>query len=159
MSGGRKRGNMVIALFGENCTGKSSAAAELKTRLHAEVFNGRDYLRFAKNEADAKAAFSARLRELAPDKTRHAVYVAAEPEQLALLPENAFRVLVTAELDVIKTRFAARTGGKLPAPVAAMLERRHGSFDLLPHDLYLRDGEQTPAEAAETICTLLAAHA
>ncbi|HRX59172.1 MAG TPA: hypothetical protein P5075_10395 [Eubacteriales bacterium] len=150
---------MIIALFGENCTGKSSVASELKTRLSAEVFSGKDYLRFAKNEAAAKAAFSAHLRKLADDPARHAVYVAAEPEQLALLPEKALRVLVTAEPDVIKTRFAARMGGRLPAPVAAMLERKHGSFDGLPHELHLRDGNQTPAEAAETICALLAARA
>lgn len=148
---------MIVAFFGENCTGKSSVADELKTHLPAEIFSGKDYLRFAKSEADAKAAFSAHLRELADDPARHAVYVAAEPEQLALLPEKALRVLVTAELDVIKTRFSARMGGKLPAPVAAMLERKHGSFDGLPHDLHLCDGNHTPAEAAETICRLLAA--
>jgi cytidylate kinase len=146
---------MVIVLFGENCAGKSSIAEELKTRLNADVYSGRDYLRYAKNEADAKAAFRAHLRGLADDETRHAVYVAAEAEQLVLPPENAVRVLVTAELAVIKRRFAARTGGRLPAPVAAMLERKHGMFDGAPHELHLRDGMQSPAEAGETICALL----
>ncbi len=140
---------MVIVLFGENCTGKSAIAAALQRRLDAAVYSGRDYLRFGKNEDGAKAAFSALLSE--GGTGRNIIYVAAEPEQLALPPKDCFSVLVTAELDTIKRRFAARTGGRLPAPVAAILERKHGMFDTLPHDLHLRDGAQSAAEAAETI--------
>ena len=51
------------------------------------------------------------------------------------------RILVTAPLDVIQERFAKRTGGKLPPPVAAMLARKHGSFDGEPHDLRVENGQ------------------
>lgn len=59
---------------------------------------------------------------------------------MALLPDSALRVLVTAELDTIKARFAQRMGGQLPPPVAQMLERKHGCFDGEPHDIHIVDG-------------------
>lgn len=48
---------------------------------------------------------------------------------MQLLPNRAVRVLVTAGLHIIKERFAKRMNGNLSAPVALMLEKRHGSFD------------------------------
>ena len=36
---------MVIAIFGESCTGKSTLARALKERLGGEVYTGKDYLR------------------------------------------------------------------------------------------------------------------
>ncbi len=41
---------MVIAIFGESCTGKTTLAERLKHALNAEVYAGKDYLRLAKNE-------------------------------------------------------------------------------------------------------------
>ena len=41
---------MVIGIFGESCTGKSTLAEKLKTQLDAEVYTGKDYLRLAKND-------------------------------------------------------------------------------------------------------------
>ena len=140
---------MVICLFGENCTGKSSIANDLKTRLNAELVTGKDYLRLAKNETDAKAAFSAQLADRMT--SGNLVYVVSEPEQLALLPAGCLRVLVTAELPVIKQRFAARMGGRLPAPVESMLERKHGLFDPIPHDLHIHTADNTATEAAGKI--------
>ena len=40
--------------------------------------------------------------------TETIIYVISEKEQLALLPDRCVRVLVTASLETIKTRFAAR---------------------------------------------------
>jgi cytidylate kinase len=145
---------MVVCIFGENCTGKSAIANQLRERLDADIYNGKDYLRFAKSEPEAKKAFSAMLASHAAD--RHTVvYVAAEPEQLQLLPEDCQRVLVTAELPVIRERFAARMGGKLPPPVAAMLERKHGMFDNAPHDLLIQTGMQSAEDACEQIVSML----
>ena len=61
----------------------------------------------------------------------------SDKEHLPLLPQKAFRILVTADLNVIKERFAQRMGGNLPAPVAAMLEKKHGCFDDESHDLHV----------------------
>lgn len=67
----------------------------------------------------------------------HIVYVISEKEHLPLLPDGAFRVLVTADLDAIKERFAQRMRGNLPAPVATMLERKHGCFDAEKCDVHV----------------------
>jgi len=51
------------------------------------------------------------------------------------------RILVTAELDTIKARFAQRMRSNLPAPVAAMLEKKHGCFDAESCDIRVISGE------------------
>ena len=130
---------MVIAIFGESCTGKSTLADLLAKRLNARVYSGKDYLRFAKNEADAKKSFCQTL-----GNTRDViVYVVTENDQLSLLPANCLRVLATADIETIKSRLAKRMGGVLPAPVGAMLERKHGMFDREPRDLTFNSSEQS----------------
>ena len=124
---------MVIGILGENCAGKSTLADAIRDKLSAEVITGKDYLRLAKSEAEATALFKEKLAQTPDDKT--VVYVISEKEQLSLLPETAVRVLVKADLDTIKERFRARMRGNLPAPVAQMLERKHGMFDSERHDL------------------------
>ena len=70
----------------------------------------------------------------------------ADPEHVKLLPVGAIRILVTADLETIKERFTARMHGNLPAPVALMLERKHGMFDSGEYD-YRFDGAAGDAEA------------
>ena len=123
---------MVIALFGDSCTGKSTIAAALAPSLSAEVFSGKDYLKLAKSESMAAALF-----------------------QKKLLPEGCVRVLVTAGLATIKERFAARMHGNLPAPVAAMLERKYGRFETEAHDLRVDTDAVSAEEAANEIRLLL----
>ena len=125
---------MVIGIFGESCTGKSTLAEKIAASFPCEVFTGKDYLRLAKNENIAKVMFGKKLN--AALNGENIIYVISEKEHLSLLPEGALRILVTAELDVIKARFAKRMHGNLPAPVAAMLERNHGCFDAQPHDFH-----------------------
>ncbi len=126
---------MVIGIFGESCTGKTTLADKLKESINAQVYTGKDYLRLEKNEAAAKQSFQTKLREAINGE--NIIYVISEKECLPLLPDGSIRVLVTADLEVIKTRFAQRLHGNLPAPVAAMLERKHGSFDMEPHDIHV----------------------
>ena len=142
---------MLVAIFGESCTGKSTLAGMLKERLGGEIWTGKDYLRLAKDEAGAKKQFTEELREAVTGGPL--IYVIAEKEHLSLLPEGAVRVLVTAELKTIKERFAARMRGNLPPPVAAMLERNHGSFDKEPHRFHVVSGETE----LEGICGEIAA--
>lgn len=127
---------MVYCIFGESCTGKSTLAEKISKKNGAVVYTGRDYLRLAKNEDSAKATFRALLS--APDAA--IVFVSTEKEQLSLLPDNAVKILMTADLELIKERFAQRTGGRLPPPVEKMLEAKHGSFDALPHDYHVHNG-------------------
>ncbi len=130
---------MVIGIFGESCTGKSTLAEKITAGFSCEVFTGKDYLRLAKNENIAKVMFRKKLN--AAVNGENIIYVISEKEQLPLLPEGALRILVTADLELIKTRFAQRMRGNLPAPVAAMLEKKHGCFDSEPHDMIVISGE------------------
>ena len=144
---------MLIIIFGESCTGKSTLADALSERAGAQVYSGKDYLRLAKSEGEARALFQKQLKGAA-EGTGDLIYVIAEPELLALVPEGGVRVLVTAELDQIKTRFAARMGATLPSPVAAMLERKHGCFDQMPHDVHMASGEDSLEAVCEKILAL-----
>lgn len=133
---------MVIAIFGESCTGKSTLADKIAARIPCQVFTGKDYLRLAKNENIAQLMFRKKLAEAVHGD--NLVYVISEKAHLSLLPEGALRILVTADLTLIKSRFAQRMQGNLPAPVAAMLEKKHGCFDALPHDIHVISGETDP---------------
>lgn len=146
---------MVIGIFGENCVGKSLVAEQLKERLDAQVYTGKDFLRLAKSEAEAKRIFQEKL--LAAMDGAHVIYVIAEKEHLSLLPEGAVRILVTADLETIKARFAQRMNGTLPAPVAGMLERKHGMFDSEPHHVHVKSGETELDMACEQVLRLIPA--
>lgn len=130
---------MVIGIFGESCTGKSTLAGKISESFPCEVFTGKDYLRLAKNENIAKVMFQKKLN--AAVKGENIIYVISEKEHLSLLPEGALRILVTADLELIKTRFAQRMRGNLPAPVAAMLEKKHGCFNAEPHNIHVVSGQ------------------
>lgn len=137
---------MLIAIFGESCTGKTTLAERISAAAQGKIYSGKDYLRLAKNEGEAAQLFQTLLAEAVHGK--HVIYVTTEREHLALLPDGAVRILVTADLDTIKERFAARMHGNLPAPVAAMLEKKHGCFDDAPHDFHVHNG----CPGAEEIC-------
>ena len=140
---------MVIGIFGESCTGKSTLAEKIAAGLSCEVFTGKDYLRLAKNENIAKVMFQKKLN--AAVNGENIIYVISEKEHLPLLPEGALRILVTADLELIKSRFAQRMRGNLPAPVAAMLEKKHGCFDAEPHEIHVISGETDLDEVCRRI--------
>ena len=135
---------MVIGIIGENCSGKSTLASVLSKRIKAEIITGKDYLRLAKTESEATALFREKLpRAVNGDSI---LYVISDPELLSLLPDGAKRIYVKADLETIKERFRARMHGKLPPPVEAMLERRHGLFDGEQFDM-IYDGANDSPEA------------
>ncbi len=138
---------MVVGIIGESCTGKSTIAKLLAEELGAKVYSGKDYLRLAKGEAEAKRI----LREMMCESGISIIYIISEMEHLSLLAENAFRVLVTADVDSIKQRFAKRLNGSLPAPVSAMIEKKHGMFDDQRYDVRLNTDLLEPAEAVKII--------
>lgn len=127
---------MVYCIFGENCTGKKALAEKICKKTGAVLYCGKDYLRLAPSEADAAAAFHALLSEA----DARIVYVAEEESQLSFLPDTAVKILMTADLEIIKERSAQRMGGPLPPHVEKILERKHGSFDTLPHDYHVHNG-------------------
>ena len=118
---------MVLGIIGENCSGKSTLAKAINQRLNAKVYSGSDYLRLAKNEAEARKMFIKMLSE--NENENNIIYVVTEPEQLDILPDNAIKILVKTDIETIKDRFRERMHGTLPRPVEMMLERKHGMFD------------------------------
>ena len=130
---------MVIGIFGESCTGKSTLAEKIAASFPCEVYTGKDYLRLAKNENIARVMFQKKLTAAVTDE--NIIYVISDKAHLPLLPEGSLRILVTADLELIKSRFAQRMRGNLPAPVAAMLEKKRGCFDAEPHDIHVVSGE------------------
>lgn len=141
---------MLIVIFGESCVGKSTLAEKLKVRLGAQIYTGKDYKRLAKNENEAKQRFGELLRGAV--EGNNLIWVISEKEDLPLVPEGAVRVLMTADLSLIKERFAQRMRGNLPQPVAAMLERKHGCFDAEPCDFHAVSMETDMDELCEKIC-------
>ena len=53
---------MVIGIIGENCTGKSTLAEKIKAEIGAEIITGKDYLRMAKSESEARILFQEKLK-------------------------------------------------------------------------------------------------
>lgn len=140
---------MVVAIFGESCVGKSTLAEELKRSTGAQVFSGKDYLRLAKSEPIARKLFEKKLQEAVSGE--NIVYVISEREHMALIPDGALRVLVTAELPVILERFARRMHGSLPESVRVMLEKKHGMFDTEAWDYHV-----TGDADASAVCRVIA---
>lgn len=127
---------MVYCIFGESCTGKKALAEKIRRKTGAALYCGKDYLRLGQSEDDAAAAFQALLSEA----DARIVYVAEEKSQLSFLPKSAVKILMTADLERIKERSAQSMGKPLPPHVEEILERRHGSFDSLPHDYHVHNG-------------------
>lgn len=140
---------MLIVIFGESCTGKTTLANRINETIPGKIYSGKDYLRLAKNEDEAAQLFRQQLADAV--RGENVIYVTTEPEHLALLPDGAVRILATAELETIKERFAARMHGNLPAPVAAMLEKKHGCFDQEPHDFHVHNGSPDAEELCRNI--------
>lgn len=132
---------MVIGIFGESCVGKSTLAELLKEKIDAQIYSGKDYLRFSKSESIAKKLFAKKLKDAIIDK--HIIYVISEKEHLSLLPDDTLRILVTADLDLIQERFAARMNGNLPEPVKMMLQRKHGLFNNEKYDFHYHSGKDS----------------
>ena len=126
---------MLIAIIGENCVGKSTLAKQLNDVLRGRIFSGKDYLRLEKNPVVAEETFKAMLKESV--KGENVIYLITEKEHLNFLPEGAVKIVLTAELDVIKERFKERMRGNLPLPLEKMLEAKHGMYDDLACNLRL----------------------
>ena len=129
---------MLIAIIGENCVGKSTLANKIKERIGATIYSGKDYLRLEKNPSMAMEKFRVILKEAVVGD--HIIYLITEKEHIQLLPEGSFRIVLTAELEVIKERFKERMRGNLPMPLEKMLETKHGMYDNLECNLKLDAG-------------------
>ena len=126
---------MVIAIIGENCVGKSTLANKINEKLDVKVYSGKDYLRLEKNPSAALERFKTMLSGAIAGE--NIIYIITEKEHVDFLPDEAFRIVLTADIDTIKERFKERMRGILPPPVEKMLEAKHGMYDNLPCNLKL----------------------
>lgn len=138
---------MLLAIIGESCTGKSTLADRLNMNRKAKIFSGKDYLRLSKNENEARSIFEEQLQEAAKGN-ENIIYVISEKEHLGFVKDIGIKVLLTADIEIIKERFSRRMNGRLPEPVAKMLEGKHGMFDDIECDYRLSMTD----ESAEHIC-------
>jgi len=147
---------MLFIFMGPSCTGKSSAANELKKLADVQIYTGKDYLRMAKNEQEAWKVFSEELKKAANNidlKAPSIVYIISEKNDVSKIEaiENAVTVKFTADLEVIKSRFAQRMKGNLPAPVEKMLEQQYTNWKDADAKLNIDTGTDTPDQAAKKI--------
>ncbi len=142
---------MLIAIIGENCVGKSTLADKLNEKLSAKIYSGKDYLRLEKSPSAAAESFKKLLESSLAGE--NIIYLITEKEHLSLLPQGTFKIVLTAELDVIKERFKARMRGNLPLPLEKMLEAKHGMYDALECDMKL-DSDYSIEEIFEKIAKL-----
>ena len=140
---------MVIGIVGENCSGKSTLAGQIKDAIGAEIVTGNDYLRLARTEGEARDLFREKLKNAVNGD--NIIYVISEPDHLGLLPDGAKKILVSADMETIKERFKARMHGNLPEPVARMLEKKHGMFDSGTFDYRFDSTKDRPAELCEAL--------
>lgn len=139
---------MLIAIIGENCVGKSTLANQIKEKRGAAIYTGKDYLRLEKNPSLALDKFRKLLQEAITGED--VIYIITEKEHIDFLPQGAFKIVLTAELDTIKARFKERMRGNLPMPVEKMLEAKHGMYDNLACNLKL-DGNYNIDDVAQAL--------
>lgn len=140
---------MLIGIIGENCSGKSTLAEAIKDAIGAEIVTGKDYLRMAKSESEARKLFQGKMKNAISGG--NLIYVISETDQLEFLPDGAVRILVSADLETIRERFKARMHGNLPEPVARMLEKKHGMFDSGDYDLRFDSTKDDAAKLCEKL--------
>lgn len=128
---------MLIAIIGENCVGKSTLANKINEKFNGKIYSGKDYLRLEKSPIVAKEKFIALLKSAVDGE--NVIYIITEKEHLSFLPEKAFKIVVTADIQTIKKRFKERLRGILPPPVEKMLENNHGIFDNLECDVKINE--------------------
>lgn len=100
---------MVIGIIGENCSGKSTLAEALQKVINAEVITGKDYLRMAKSERDAVSLFKEKLNNAVFGD--NIIYVITDSEHVELLPDDAVRILVYADIDTITEKVKRESKG------------------------------------------------
>ncbi|MBR2333807.1 MAG: hypothetical protein IKA59_00510 [Clostridia bacterium] len=139
---------MLIAIIGENCVGKSTLAGKINEKFNGKIYSGKDYLRLEKNPSVAETTFKNLLKDAVTGE--NIIYIITEREHLNLLPDNTFKIVLTADIEVIKDRFKARMRGNLPLPLEKMLEANHGIYDNLQCNLKL-DENYNLAEVIDAI--------
>lgn len=116
---------MVFVLFGPSSSGKSTVAELIARKTGATIWQGKDYLRLAKNEQNAWQIFIEKLSVASENDETSIIYVITELDLLAKLQNERFiKVKFTATLEVLQQRFSERIKRSLPPPMIDMLNHQ-----------------------------------
>jgi hypothetical protein len=146
---------VLLVFFGPNCSGKTSVGRDIARRTGATVWIGRDYLRLAKDEASAWQHFQGFLSRSVEVPTlgfASIIYVPVDfPGGSRVVPSGPGLRFVrfTADLEVLKSRFAERVGGRISPTVEGMIKRSLEDAGRRHADLE----EDTSRREVETIAT------
>jgi adenylate kinase family enzyme len=147
---------MLFIFMGPSCSGKSTLADLIKKEKGMQIYTGKDYLSFVKNENEAwkilmdKLAAASNSKELSGEAI---VYIITDKNIVSKLPSlnNVVRVKFTADLDIIKDRFAKRMKGNLPQPVEKMLERQVKDWEDVSCDICIDTTSTDSAGLADKV--------
>jgi adenylate kinase family enzyme len=147
---------MLFIFMGPSCSGKSTLADLIKKEKGMQIYTGKDYLSFVKNENEAwkilmdKLAAASNSKELSGEAI---VYIITDKNIVSKLPSlnNVVRVKFTADLDIIKDRFAKRMKGNLPQPVEKMLERQVKDWEDVSCDICIDTTSTDSASLADKV--------
>lgn len=145
---------MVFIFMGPSCTGKSTAAEIVGRKMDALIISGKDYLRFAKSQAEAWKIFEGKMKQASKADTEETmIFVCTEKElyQRFTLQSGMHTVRFTAETEEIKKRFAERMRGNLPKPLEMMLEKQIVSWEDAECTMLVDSSKESPEEAAKRI--------
>ena len=130
---------MLIAIFGESCTGKSTLAEKIADSLSCEIITGKDYLRLAKNENIAKMLFQKKLQAAVTGEKcgQIAAHALSKPglDQFQVCSNQDPQCPLRQQRQMFLFR------DYINDVLAVMLEKKHGCFDDVPHDFYVVSGE------------------
>ncbi|MGH4125161.1 MAG: hypothetical protein ACREV6_19770 [Clostridium sp.] len=147
---------MLYIFMGPSCSGKSSAAEELKKLINVQIYTGKDYLRIVKNEYEAWEIFNEKLKEASNNKdlnSQSIVYIISEKNDVSKIQslENAVTIKFTASLEIIKSRFSKRMKGNIPKPVEKMIERQLMDWKNIDVKLFVDTSVEEPDEVAKKV--------
>lgn len=150
---------MLFIFMGPSCSGKSSAAEELKKLTDVQIYSGKDYLRMDKNENNAWKLFEEILKEGCNNKDLHSksiIYVISEKKDIVKLKfiNDAITINFTADAEIIKSRFAKRMNGVLPKPVESMIDKQLLEWKDITAKLHVDTSKDSPSDIAKKIYDL-----
>jgi len=151
---------MLYVFMGPSCSGKSSAAKELKKLTDVQIYTGKDYLRMDKNENSAWGIFEEKLKEASGNKdldSQSIVYIISEKKDILKLKfiDEAITINFTADAEIIKSRFAKRMNGVLPKPVENMIDKQLFEWKDTTAKLYVDTSKDRASDIAKKVYDLV----
>ncbi|MGI6701049.1 MAG: hypothetical protein ACOX3U_01060 [Christensenellales bacterium] len=147
---------MLYLFIGPSCTGKAPAAEKLKTVLNADVITGK---KFIIADSDRECAFALFRKKLTDAATGNSIiYVIGDIDIVRELNVDDIAVTIrfTADLELIKRRFATKMNGFLPDDVAKTIEKCYYEWLKYPARFVIDTTDMTATETADSILDFLA---